>query len=150
MIQAPAPFGDGTFVLHKIELNGQKYSAWYNKDGTVYSAERFSKDGQKTFNVPLSKQPNVVQQLNKIGRRYTGRGNTGFALKATHTKNDEYDIVVKPNIGNLSELGFIVFDDPATLLADMEAGRRLLNMKYEKRLAIMAHLRTMMTPAVGV
>jgi hypothetical protein len=72
-IQAPAPFHDGTFVLHKIELNGHKYSAWFGKDGVVFSAERFSRDNQKTFNVPLNRQKNVAEQLTKIGKRYTGR-----------------------------------------------------------------------------
>ncbi len=73
MIQAPAPFSDGTFVLHKITLNGHKYSAWYGKDGVVFSAERFSRDNQKTFSVPLSRQKNVAEQLTKVGKRYTGR-----------------------------------------------------------------------------
>lgn len=73
VIQAPTPFQDGSFVLHKIELNGHKYSAWFNKDGTVFSAERFSRDNQKTFHVPLSKQTNVAHELTRIGQRYTGR-----------------------------------------------------------------------------
>jgi hypothetical protein len=72
-IQAPAPFHDGTFVLHKIELNGHKYSAWFGKDGVAFSAERFSRDNQKTFNVPLNRQTNVADQLTRIGKRYTGR-----------------------------------------------------------------------------
>jgi hypothetical protein len=73
MIQAPEPFHDGTFVLHKIMLNGHKYSAWFGKDGTVFSAERFSRDNQRAYNVPLTKQTNVADQLTAIGRRYADR-----------------------------------------------------------------------------
>lgn len=72
-IQAPEPFNDGTFVLHKIILNGHKYSAWFRKDGTVFDAERSSKDNQKSFNVPLSRQPNIATQLTRIGQRYVRR-----------------------------------------------------------------------------
>lgn len=70
-----------------------------------------------------------------------------YALKAPFGGK----IVVKTgeNVAKLAEVGFIVFDDPATLLADMESGKRLLNMKYEKRLRIMNYLRKM-TPAVAV
>jgi hypothetical protein len=73
VIQAPAPFTDGCFVLHKIMLNGHKYSAWFGKDGTVFSAERFNRNNDTAFNVPLSRQKNVAEQLTKIGKRYTGR-----------------------------------------------------------------------------
>lgn len=52
------------------------------------------------------------------------------------------------NVAPLAELGWIVFDDPAKLLADMESGKKMLNMKFEKREAIMAYLREM-TPAVA-
>lgn len=61
-------FQDGTFVLHKVEVNGHKYSAWFNKDGNVFSAERVLQN--RSANVPLDKQKNVAAQLTKIGKRY--------------------------------------------------------------------------------
>lgn len=53
------------------------------------------------------------------------------------------------DVAKLAELGWIVFNDPAKLLAEMESGKRMLNMKFEKREAIMSYLRKM-TPAVVV
>lgn len=74
-----------------------------------------------------------------------------FALKAEFVRGTKYRITVKTgeNVEPLGELGWIVFNDPAVLLAEMAAGKKMLNMKYEKREQIMAHLRTM-TPAVVV
>ncbi len=63
-------FEDGSFVLHNITLNGHKYSAWFNSKGVVFSAERFSTDNTKVFNVPLDKQLGVAEQLNRVGKRY--------------------------------------------------------------------------------
>lgn len=155
MIQAPAPFTDGTFVLHKIEINGHKYSAWFGKDGVVFSAERISSDNQRTFNVPLNKQKNVAEQLTKIGKRYVGRSVPGvqmFALLAEYQRGGTYGITVREgsNVEPLGNLGWIIFTDPAKLLADMESGKVMLNMRFEKRNAIMDHLRTMVTPTVVV
>jgi hypothetical protein len=74
-----------------------------------------------------------------------------FALKAKFVRDTKYRIVVKTgkNVELLGKLGWIVFNDPGVLLADMTAGKKMLNMKYEKREQIMAHLRKL-TPAVGV
>ena len=63
------PFSTGGFVIHKLIHNGHKYSVWFNKDGTAYSAERFSNDGTRTYNVPAS-QVNVFAAFNKIGQHY--------------------------------------------------------------------------------
>lgn len=74
-----------------------------------------------------------------------------FALLATHRKGGKYTITIKRgnDVAPLGELGWIVFTDPALLLTEMVSGKKMLNMKYEKRNKIMAHLRTM-TPAVAV
>lgn len=63
-------FSDGTYVIHGIKINGHKYSAWYGKDGQVFSAERFTKDGNRTVHVPLRKQVEVEKQLNKVGKAW--------------------------------------------------------------------------------
>jgi hypothetical protein len=62
-------FHDGTFVIHKVMHNGHKYSVWFSKDGIAHTAERFSKDNQRTYNVPLS-QVNVFATFDKIGQHY--------------------------------------------------------------------------------
>jgi len=74
-----------------------------------------------------------------------------FALKAEFVRGTKYRITVKTgeNVEPLGELGWIVFTDPAVLIAEMVSGKKMLNMKYEKREQIIAHLRTM-TPAVVV
>lgn len=65
-------FDDGTYVLHKIMLNGHKYSCWFGRDGKPFSAERFSRDGLKTYNVP-ARHREVWSQLERIGRSYRER-----------------------------------------------------------------------------
>jgi hypothetical protein len=62
-------FQDGCFVIHKMMVNGHKYSAWFGTDGKLFSAERFSRDGQTTFNVPFS-QHEVIRQLEQLARPY--------------------------------------------------------------------------------
>jgi hypothetical protein len=52
------------------------------------------------------------------------------------------------NVAPLAELGWIVFDNPEVLLADMVSGKKMLGMKFEKREQVMAYLRGM-TPAVA-
>jgi hypothetical protein len=157
-IQAPEPYSDGSFVLHKIEINGNKYSAWFDKAGNVTAAERFSKDNQKTFNVPLTKQKNIAAELTRIGQRFTGRtvptapAQTHYALLAEYQRGGSYDVSVKcdEHAAQLARIGWIVFDDPAILLAEMESGKKMLNMRFEKRNAIMDRLRAMVTPPVTV
>ncbi len=61
-------FHDKTFVLHKIELNGHQYSAWYNADGTPFSAELILRSGV-VRNVSESHHE-VMRQLTVIGKRY--------------------------------------------------------------------------------
>jgi len=67
---------DGTFVLHKITLNGHKYSCWYGRDGKPFSAERISRDDRTTYHVDLSRQHEVARQLGRIGRPYVERVDT--------------------------------------------------------------------------
>jgi hypothetical protein len=61
-------FHDGCFVLHKIMLNGHKYSAWYGRDGVMFSAELVFQNGN-TRNV-TERQHEVWKQLTKVGSRY--------------------------------------------------------------------------------
>ncbi len=68
-------FVDGCFVLHKVMVNGHKYSCWYGRDGKPFSAERFSRDNQTTYNVP-ARQHEVWKQLERIGARYVERADT--------------------------------------------------------------------------
>lgn len=68
MIQKKTLPGD-CFVLHCVMVNGHKYSVWYGKDGTPFSAERFSSDNRTTYNVPI-RQVNVYAEFEKIGKRY--------------------------------------------------------------------------------
>ena len=63
-------FQDGCFVLHRIEMNGQKYSAWFGRDGVAFSAELIFPDGN-VRNVER-RSSGVWAGLNKIGRRYVG------------------------------------------------------------------------------
>jgi hypothetical protein len=68
-----------------------------------------------------------------------------YAMRAKRTSNG-VKITVLHNehvTESMRDIGFIVFDDPAKLLAEIEAGKRLLNMNYEKRNAVADYLRTM-------
>jgi hypothetical protein len=65
-------FTDGCFVLHKVMLNGHKYSAWYGQDGVLFSAELVFPNGN-TRNVDTSRQHEVAKQLTRIGQRYVGK-----------------------------------------------------------------------------
>lgn len=64
-------FHDGGFVLHKVVVNGNKYSAWFGADGKIFSAERFSKDNTKSYHVDTARQHEVARQLEQVARRYT-------------------------------------------------------------------------------
>ncbi len=59
----------GGFVLHKVLVNGVKYSAWYDAMGTCQSAERVTRDF-KNYNVPLGVQVQLAARLSVIGKRY--------------------------------------------------------------------------------
>jgi phage FluMu gp28-like protein len=74
-----------------------------------------------------------------------------YALLAEFRRGNKYNITLKTgnDVAKLADLGWIVFDDPAVLVAEMESGKKMLNMKYEKREQIIAYLRAM-TPAVAV
>jgi hypothetical protein len=61
-------FHDGSFVLHKIMLNGQKYSAWFNADGTFKDGERVLRDGS-TRNVSV-KHTIIRGELERRARPY--------------------------------------------------------------------------------
>ena len=65
------------------------------------------------------------------------------ALKAEFAGGNKYRIITKtgPDVEKLAELGWIVYSDPAALLADMESGKKMLNMRFEKRNKIMDYLR---------
>lgn len=58
-------FPDGGFVVHKIMINGYKYSCWYGPDGLPRDAERFG-EGGATFPVP--------RRHTKIWKRLAGAG----------------------------------------------------------------------------
>jgi hypothetical protein len=64
-------FPDGSFVLHKVMLGTQKYSAWFHKDGTLKDAERICPDG-RTRSIPTAFR-HVRYDLGIIGRRYAGK-----------------------------------------------------------------------------
>jgi len=61
-------FSDGCFVLHKIEIGRNKYSAWFGKDGTLFSAELVLQNGN-TRDIG-ERQTEVRRQLQAIGNRY--------------------------------------------------------------------------------
>ena len=60
-------FNNGGFVLHKIPVNGQTYSAWYDKDGKLLDAERTT--NHKVSHVSV-KYTQVRAELQKVGNRY--------------------------------------------------------------------------------
>lgn len=68
-----------------------------------------------------------------------------FALKAEHERGRGYVVTVKSgeDAVNLEALGWLVFSDPTAMLASIESGEKLLNMRYEKREAIIVQLRAM-------
>lgn len=61
-------FHDGSFVLHKVMVNGRKYSAWYGKDGTPKDAELFL-PGNHSRTVSKC-QVKVWNELRTIGKPY--------------------------------------------------------------------------------
>ena len=61
-------FHNGGFVLHKIMLNGRKYSAWYTANGALLNAERVQ-GARGTCSVPLS-HTGVRKELERIGGYY--------------------------------------------------------------------------------
>jgi hypothetical protein len=56
----------GGFVLHKIMLGKQKYSARYQADGTLIDCERVTNG--RTANVPL-RYSRIRERLQTIGKR---------------------------------------------------------------------------------
>jgi hypothetical protein len=60
-------FPTGGFVLHKIMLNGHKYSAWFGEDGTLFDAELVMRNGN-VRNVS-ERQTEIRRQLTVIGKR---------------------------------------------------------------------------------
>ncbi len=62
-------FSNGDFVLHKVMINGSKYSAWYRADGTMHDCELILGIG-KTRTVSLG-HDHIRKELAIIGRRYT-------------------------------------------------------------------------------
>lgn len=59
-------FSNGNFVLHRVMINGHKYSCWYDSEGTPFSAERVS--GNRSWNVP-ARHKEVWKQLERVGKR---------------------------------------------------------------------------------
>lgn len=59
-------FYDNGFVIHKVFLNGVKYSCWFDSKGKLTSAESFH--GSNAQNVPLDLHTNVAASLQRIGR----------------------------------------------------------------------------------
>ena len=61
-------FHTGGYVLHKVMIDGTKYSAWYDKDGKLLDAEQFTRSNVARP-VP-TRMKNVRAELVKIGDRY--------------------------------------------------------------------------------
>ena len=61
------PFSTGGYVIHKLYVNGVKYSVWYREDGTPHSAERVRSNGQ-TYNVPVG-HVHLWAEFKKIGKQ---------------------------------------------------------------------------------
>jgi hypothetical protein len=61
-------FRNGFFVLHKVAIGAQKYSAWYDNQGNFLAAERIGK-GWVAYPV-TEKQVKVRAALQKIGLRH--------------------------------------------------------------------------------
>lgn len=59
-------FANGGFALHRVFLPNSvcKFSAWYDKQGTLLDAEKIDGAG-RSFN-PNDKQMNHLKQLGKI------------------------------------------------------------------------------------
>lgn len=64
-------FPNGDFVLHKVDVSGQKYSAWFTGGGVLLDAERIGKNGV-TYAVP-HRHKNVRAILRIVGNAYVGR-----------------------------------------------------------------------------
>lgn len=64
-------FPDGGFVLHKVDVSGQKYSAWFTETGVLLDAERIGRNGV-TYAVP-HRNKNVRAMLKIVGNVYVGR-----------------------------------------------------------------------------
>lgn len=63
-----AEFADGSFVLHKVMVNGHKYSVWFDTMGVPFSAEMVYSNGN-TKNVP-QRCTNLFAEFKKIGARH--------------------------------------------------------------------------------
>lgn len=65
---AKSDFRNGFFVLHKVTIGAQKYSAWYDDQGKLLTAEQIGK-GWTAYPV-TEKQVKVRAELQKIGLRH--------------------------------------------------------------------------------
>jgi len=61
-----AKFHDGSFVLHKVVVNGHKYSVWFDNFGKPKAAERVKPNGN-TVNVS-EKCVNLYAEFERIGK----------------------------------------------------------------------------------
>lgn len=62
-----ATFSTGGFVLHKIDIDGKKYSAWYDENGALLSAENIDKRGRARA---VRQGAKVWTELQRWGRIY--------------------------------------------------------------------------------
>lgn len=58
-------FSNGGFVLHKINFNGQYYSAWYDNDGEMIDCERTTHG--RCASIP-PRCTVIRKYLNKLGK----------------------------------------------------------------------------------
>lgn len=63
-------FHDGGYVLHKIEFQGRKFSAWYTSTGELIDAELVMASGE-TRRVH-TRYIVIRAHLTKVGQRYLG------------------------------------------------------------------------------
>ncbi len=61
-------FSTGGYVLHKVMIDGTKYSAWYSATGELLDAEQYT-TSNVARPVPL-RLVNIRAELTKIGGRY--------------------------------------------------------------------------------
>jgi hypothetical protein len=59
-------FSNGGYVIHKMYVNGIKYSAWFDKDGDVLDAEGFDGLGRSRS---VKRGGPVWTELQRVGRR---------------------------------------------------------------------------------
>jgi hypothetical protein len=65
-------FENGGFVIHKLNVGGVLYSAWFDGEGRLLDAERKSRRGMFTVGLS-SKSTNVRKELERIGRIHAER-----------------------------------------------------------------------------